>query len=206
MVKRDVIQVVSKSTFVDLDFLNAYDHNYIGSLIDFNYSYVLTYSDISTGSLYSIMLPHLKEKVIDTVLNLGLKELVLENANDEELIDILKNKNNIDINISAEYLENEYSYLYKNVNDPKIINGIKHLFYYLVIKELKDLSHLNEAIIINPNLYLELDVHTVRNLELVETIRLKERNNSLIWLLDKTKTAMGSRLLKNWVLILKKIW
>jgi DNA mismatch repair protein MutS len=52
MVKRDVIQVVSKGTFVDLDFLNDYDHNYIGSLLDFNYAYVLTYADISTGIIF----------------------------------------------------------------------------------------------------------------------------------------------------------
>ena len=50
------------------------------------------------------------------------------------------------------------------------------------------------------NDYLEMDVHTIRNLELVETIRLKERTYSLIWLLDKCKTAMGSRKLKSWLL------
>ncbi len=200
MVKRDVIQVVSKGTFVDLDFLNDYDHNYIGSLLDFNYAYVLTYADISTGVLYSLMLPHIKEKVINEILNLGLKEVILFDNNDLELIEALKDKNNIGINISNFYLENQYEYLYKNVNEPKIIAGIKHLLYYLVIKELKDLSHFSEATVVNPNLYLELDIHTVRNLELVETIRLKERNNSLIWLIDKTKTAMGSRLLKTWLL------
>lgn len=200
MVKRDVVSVVSKGTFVDLDFLNEYDHNYMGSLLDFNHSYVLTYADISTGSLYSLMMPHIKEKAINEILNLGLKEIILENNNDPELVESLRDKNNIDVTISDVYLEDEYQYLYKNINDPKLINGIKHLFYYLVIRELKDLSHFNEAIVVNPNLYLELDVHTVRNLELIETIRLKERNNSLIWLIDKTKTAMGSRLLKNWLM------
>ncbi|HOP65480.1 MAG TPA: DNA mismatch repair protein MutS [Bacilli bacterium] len=200
MVKRDVIQVISKGTFVDLDFLNAYDHSYVGSLLDFNHTYVLTYADISTGNLYTLMMPHIKEKLVNEILNLGLKEVILENNEDYELIDTLKNKNNIDINISSEYLEEEYKNLYKNVKEPKLIRGIEHLLYYLVIKELKDLSHFNEAVIINPNLYLELDVHTVRNLELVETIRLKERHNSLIWLTDKTKTAMGSRLLKSWLM------
>lgn len=200
MVKRDVVQVVSKGTFVDLDFLNNYDHNFIGSLLDFNHSYVLTYADISTGVMYTLMIPHIKEKVINEILNLGLKEIILENTNDLELIEILRDKNNIGINISGNYLEEEYSNLYKNINDPKIINGIKHILYYLVVKELKDLSHFNEVIVVNPNLYLELDIHTVRNLELIETIRLKERNNSLIWLIDKTKTAMGSRLLKTWLL------
>ena len=75
-----------------------------------------------------------------------------------------------------------------------------HLFYYLNVRQLKDLTYINKLEIINVNDYLEMDVHTIRNLELVETIRLKERTYSLIWLLDKCKTAMGSRLLKTWLL------
>ena len=71
--------------------------------------------------------------------------------------------------------------------------------YYLVVKELKELDHINNVEIVYPDEYLEMDVHTVRNLELFETLRLKERTYSLIWLLDKTKTAMGSRKLKNWL-------
>ena len=79
------------------------------------------------------------------------------------------------------------------------ILGIKHLMYYLSVKPLKELDHFKTPEVIYPDEYLEMDVHTVRNLELFETLRLKERTFSLIWLLDKTKTAMGSRMLKNWL-------
>ena len=58
-------------------------------------------------------------------------------------------------------------------------------------KELKELSHLSHVNILKKDNFLRMDVHTVRNLELVETLRLKERKYSLIWLLDKTKTAPG---------------
>ena len=81
-----------------------------------------------------------------------------------------------------------------------IKNGVAHLFYYLDKRQLKDLSYINSIDIINKSAYLEMDIHTIRNLELVETIRLKERTYSLIWLLDKCKTAMGSRKLKSWLL------
>ena len=77
--------------------------------------------------------------------------------------------------------------------------GVKHLMYYLVVKQLKELDHVNNVEIVYPDDYLEMDVHTIRNLELFETLRLKERTYSLIWLLDKTKTAMGSRTLHNWL-------
>ena len=70
------------------------------------------------------------------------------------------------------------------------------MLYYLHVVQLKDLSHLSHVNTIKKDKYLEMDVHTVRNLELIETIRLKERKYSLIWLLDKTKTAMGARMLK----------
>lgn len=58
---------------------------------------------------------------------------------------------------------------------------------------------MQKAIIKENKNYLKMDIHTKRNLELTETLRLKERTNSLIWLLDKTKTAMGSRLLKTYI-------
>ncbi len=200
VVKRDVVNVLSKGTFVDLDFLNKYDNNFIASILDFNYSYVLTYADISTGNFYAAMLNHEKEALISEILNLGLKEVVIDEITDIELIDTLKNKNGIYVNVSDEYLENSYEYLYQNIDDAKLIKGVKHLLHYLVVKQLKDLSHMSNVIVINNNDYLELDIHTVRNLELTETIRLKERTNSLIWLLDKTKTAMGSRKLKTWMM------
>ena len=72
--------------------------------------------------------------------------------------------------------------------------------YQRHVKELKDLSHLAHVNILKKDNYLRMDVHTVRNLELVETLRLKERKYSLIWLLDKTKTAPGARCLKNWLM------
>ena len=58
---------------------------------------------------------------------------------------------------------------------------------------------MQKVVIKNLNENLKMDIHTKRNLELTETLRLKQRNYSLIWLLDKTKTAMGSRLLKNYI-------
>jgi len=80
------------------------------------------------------------------------------------------------------------------------ILGIKHLLYYLVVRQLKELDHIDQVKIVYPDEYLEMDVHTIRNLELVETLRLKERTYSLLWLLDKTKTSMGSRKLKDYLM------
>ena len=199
MVKRGVVQVISKGTVVDYEMLSEHDNNYIGSVLDFNNSYILTYSDISTGSLNILEIKHDQESLLNSILNLGIKEVVLADKSDT-FFATLKDNYGIDITYSNDYLEKGYEYLYKNIHDMRFITGIKHLFYYLVVRQLKDLSHIKSANIVNPDLYLEMDVHTVRNLELVETLRLKERTYSLIWLLDKTKTAMGSRCLKSWLM------
>ncbi len=200
MVKRGVTQVISKGTVVDSDLLSIHDNHYIASLMDYNFLYVLCYADISTGSIFVIGLPHVKEKLISEILNLGILEIILQDNTDLELIGLLKGAYGIDVSIEENKLEDQYQNLYENLSDEHFKNSVKHLLYYLVIRELKDLSHMKPVEIVYPDDYLEMDVHTVRNLELIETLRLKERNFSLIWLLDKCKTSMGSRKLKNWLM------
>ena len=198
-VKRGVVQVVSKGTLVDLEFLKEYDNNYIGSVLDFKTKYILTYADVSTGDIYSCNIVKNEDKLLSEILNLNLKEVILADNVDASLIDLLKNRYQIGVTINSEYLEKGYEYIYEDVKDIYFISGIKHLLYYLVIKELKDVTHLNKVKIVSKEEYLNMDIHTIRNLELFETLRLHERANSLIWLLDHCKTAMGSRKLKQWM-------
>ncbi len=199
MVKRGVVQVISKGTVVDYDMLNEHDNNFIASILDFSNLYTITYSDISTGSLYIMDVPKDETKLVNHILSLGFKEVILLDNSNQELIDILKNTYGIEVSICSEYLEDKYTNVYKDIKEMRYILGIKHLMYYLVVKQLKELDHVKSPEIVYPDEYLEMDVHTVRNLELFETLRLKERTYSLIWLLDKTKTAMGSRKLKSWL-------
>ena len=199
MVKRGVIQVITKGTLTDYEMLKPTDNNFIGSILDYGNSYVLTYADISTGELFVLELARNGQILINEILNLGLKEVVLVDNSDSYLINILKNTYGIEISYNASYLEKGYEYLYKDIDDKRYVMGIKHLLYYLTITNMKDLTHIEKAIIVNKEQYLSMDIHTIRNLELFETIRLKERTYSLIWLLDKCKTSMGSRKLKNWL-------
>ena len=200
MVKRGVVQVISKGTIVDLELLNEHENHYIASLLDYNYLYVLCYADISTGDSYAVVLPHKEDKLINMICGLGILEVVLKDNLDSSLISILKGRYGIEVSFSKEELDNEYASLYENIEDEHIIHAMKHLLYYLVVKELKDLSHFKPLEIVYPDDYLEMDVHTVRNLELKDTKSLKDRTYSLIWLIDKTRTSMGSRKIKNWLL------
>lgn len=200
MVKRDVIEVVTKGTMVDLEFLNEHDFNYIGSITDFGYNYLITYLDLSTGSVNALFVEHNKSSLINEVLSLNLKEIIVTNDFDIELINIFKNNYSISITINDKYLEDEYKSVYEGINDDRIVKSLKNIMYHLHVNQLKDLSHLSHIQIIQKEDYLNMNIHTIRNLELLETLRLKERKYSLIWLLDKTKTAMGSRILKNWLM------
>ena len=198
MVKRGVIQVISKGTVVDYEMLKEYDNNFIASILDFSNLYTITYADISTGSFYIMDIIKDKEKLVNTILNLGLKEVILF-ENDKNISDNLRNNYDIECSVCPFYLEDKYENIYKDLKEMRYKLGVKHLMYYLVVKQLKELDHVKNVSIVYPDEYLEMDVHTIRNLELFETLRLKDRTYSLIWLLDKTKTAMGSRTLRNWL-------
>jgi DNA mismatch repair protein MutS len=200
MVKRGVVSVVSKGTIADYELLDEHSESLIASIIFFSDFYIITTLDISTGNLSSLKIKPDDEILINEILNLGIKEIVLLNNLKTSLINILKNTYNLSIDFSEDLYEDDKISFINNVMDPQVKLGIKHLFYFLVVTEFKDLSHVFDVNIINKLDYLEMDVHTVRNLELLETIRLKERTYSLIWLLDKCKTAMGSRKLRQWLM------
>ena len=198
MVKREVINVVSKGTLVDLDYLNSYENNYLGSILDLSYAYLVTYADISTGDIYSEFISYDDTSLLNRILKLNLKEIIIKSDFNIKLINIFKNTYGINITYNDNFYEEELKFI-KDLKDERIIQGVKHLMYYLIVKELKDISHFSKVSVIDNNNYLNLDIHSVRNLELFETLRLKERQYSLIWLLDKCKTSMGSRTLKNWL-------
>ena len=199
MVKRAVTEVISKGTMTDLEFLDNKDFNYLGSILEYPSSYVVTFADISTGELNVTSIEKNQNKLMNLIINNNFKEVIVNNEVDLEIVNLLKNTYNIDITIEDNVLDEDLE-LYNNITDPRLIKGVKHILYYLSVRELKDISHFDKVNVLDNDEYLGMDVHTIRNLELFETLRLKERMNSLIWLIDKCKTSMGSRKLKSWML------
>ncbi len=200
MVKRGVVDVISKGTIADNDLLNERDSSYVAGVLFFQDIILITILDISTSYLASLSIENNMDTLLNEILNYNIKEVVLLDNLNTALIDLLKNTYNIEVTINGEFLKDKYQDFLDTIKDIRLRSGVEHLFYYLVVRQLKDLSCINNLEIIKKNDYVEMDVHTVRNLELVETIRLKERTYSLVWLLDKCKTAMGSRKLKSWIL------
>lgn len=200
MVKRGIVDVISKGTIADNDLLNDKDSSYIASILFFSDSILMTVLDISTGYLATITLENSEEILVNEILELNLKEVIFIDNLNTSLISLLKKTYNIEVTINSEFLWDKYKELFDIIPDAMVKSGVAHLFYYLDVRQLKDLSHITKINYLKKNDYLEMDIHSIRNLELVETLRLKERTYSLLWLLDKCKTAMGSRKLKNWML------
>ena len=200
MVKRDVIQVITKGTRLD-ETIDSKSNNYIANIYDLNYCYGMSYIDISTGEVYVTLLDKNKDKIIKEIIKKNFKEVIVNDKMDRELIDNLRKNYEILVTIQTEEKEyEEYSYIYQNINDERIIKTLTHLLNYIIKAKKGDLHHLQKCQIIKESMYLDFDSNTCRNLELVETIRNREKQYSLLWLLDKCKTAMGSRYLKNSIL------
>ncbi len=195
VVERGVTQVVTKGTMMESSSLDEKVNNYIGSVYDFEHCYALSYTDITTGAFFTTLIDYSNEDLISEIIRLDLREVIVNSKINREIISSLRDNYNILVTISNGLSDN-YSYIYEDVNDLRISTSVKHLLYYIEDAKKGDLSHFKKVKFKKKNDTLHLDIHTKRNLELTETLRLKERTYSLLWLLDKTKTAMGSRLLK----------
>ncbi|MBR4618989.1 MAG: DNA mismatch repair protein MutS [Bacilli bacterium] len=196
MVKREVIQVVTRGTRLD-NRVDSKTNNYIANIYDFDYCYGISFTDISTGDFFAEIVEKDDYNVIREVVRNNFTEVIVNDTIDRALINTLRVNYNILVTITKEVCDSDlYSYIYSDIDDIRIITTIKHLLNYIVDTKKKELTHLQKVEIIKSNDHLIFDGNTKKNLELTETIRMGDRTYSLLWLLDKCKTAMGSRYLK----------
>ena len=200
MVKRDVIQVVTKGTRIDSN-IDSKNNNYIANIYDFDYCYGISYADISTGEVYATLLDEDIDKLLHEVVKKGFPEIIVNDTINREIVEKLRTSYHILVSIEKNIINTDnYSYIYENIEDEKIVITLKHLLGYILDTKKGDLHHLQTCQILKSSTYLKFDINTTKNLELIETLRTRERQYSLLWLLDKCKTAMGSRFLKNTIL------
>ncbi|TSA89828.1 DNA mismatch repair protein MutS, partial [Salmonella enterica subsp. enterica serovar Typhimurium] len=141
---------------------------------------------------------------IDSVINecesLGTKEIVFGSEINQELINRLEHH---DILISRHIKElSELSVsneLTEELESSDLIKGANVLISYLNITQKRSLDHLQKAMSYQPEHFLKMDYYSKYNLEIAQSIRTKDRKGTLLWLLDETNTAMGARLLKQWL-------
>ena len=194
-VKRGVVQIITKGT--KMDSLEASDNNFIGNIYMYQYAVGISLIDVSTGEVYITILDNDNDIISKYLAKKNVLEVIVSSSTDRNLVNILRTKYNIIVTITDNLLDDKtYDYIYEDIEDDRLVTTLKHLLFYIIENKKGDMHHLQKAILLKSSNYLEFDNNTKRNLELTETLRRKKRTYSLFWLLDKCKTAMGSRFLK----------
>ena len=217
IVKRDVVKVITPGTIIDAHMLEEKENNYILSAYFEPGMTGITYTDISTGELKTTELLGNKyiEKLIDEIVKISPAEIIVNTFMSNEVdIEALINFNTKSFLTLYDQSGFHYSTASKLITEH--FNGSSlddlglythrasicstgALLEYLRKTQKNSLSHLKEINFYTTEEYMILDRSTRKNLELTETIRDKKRKGSLLWLLDKTNTAMGARTLKKWI-------
>ncbi|MFD1360411.1 DNA mismatch repair protein MutS [Lentibacillus salinarum] len=201
VVKREVVQLITPGTVMETNMLQEYDHNYITSLSHFrDGSYVIVYSELSIGESSIALITDGWDAVMHELYNQPIKEMVVSSDLPETLQETLSEKLNIPLSYQDDVSFNaEYRSLCNNLNDERLVQAFSRLLNYIETTQKRSLDHLQPAKLIELDHYLSLDMYSKRNLELTETVMKKGKHGSLLWVLDQTVTAMGSRVLKKWL-------
>lgn len=215
LVKRAITRVISPGTVVDLESLDKKDNNYLLSIFENKFGLGACFSDISTGKLMTFEirsdLSSSANKLINEIEKISPSEIIINSSfSNKKVLEYLDLNKDILINKIDE--TNNYDALSKNVlkhlgdkNFEKIQNlrisliAISNLLDYVYRYHKENLAHLNQIEILEISSFMQLDANTRRNLELHSNIDKKGKENSLIKLIDRADTVMGSRLLNEWL-------
>lgn len=212
IVKREVIRIVTPGTVLDTNVLDESKNNYIMCIYKNVDGYGVASCDVSTGEFQVTAIPSdLDNKVIDEIARFNPSEIICNKEVEmgEQILRVFDIKLN-------EY--NQWAFDYQNANiclcnhfktlnlagfgledDRPCVSAAGALLEYLIETQKNNLSHISAIKKYASNKYMVLDISSRRNLELTQTIRDKSKKGSLLWVLDKTKTAMGARLLRKWL-------
>lgn len=194
LVKRDVIQIISPGANLDL---NDKSSNYIGALAIYGKLAVLCYADLTTGEMFSLNLEPTKERILEELLFLDIKELVLPTSFDSATILYLKNNSQIPISYFNDATTSiEMETLFANLKDERQVDCAARLYNYLTHMEKRPLDYFKPVKNLMGEKRMRIDYSAQSNMELVKSLEGKTFG-TLFWLLDKTKTPMGSRYMKN---------
>ena len=200
LVKRDVIQIITPGTLINIG-LKEKDNNYIAYVDDYTNFYTLAYCDLSTGELNVVNVEHDIILLINELKALEVKELVTTEAFKNIYQAVINKHMNIFMTVSEdEAMPLEIYEITSKIKDIRQANSISKLIYYLTNTQKRTIEYLKVANVVKNSEFMQLDSNSTLNLELTRTIKSDDRYGSLFWLLDKSKTAMGARLFKKFII------
>ncbi|MCG0574303.1 DNA mismatch repair protein [Lactiplantibacillus plantarum] len=198
MVKREVIQLVTPGTTLERGAEQAKTNNYLTALIQRDRQYGFAYADLSTGELKTSVLTT-NDTLINELTSLQTKEIVVDDSVASDLRDQIKTLGILISEQNNVTPQAELSYLTQDLTVDLEQQVVERLLMYITVTQKRSLAHLQKAIAYEPSYFLKLDHNSKYNLELMKSIRTGKKQGTLLWLLDETKTAMGGRLLKQWI-------
>lgn len=202
MVKRDVVQLITPGTKLNSGMGNDEQNNYLAAVLPRDNRYFLSYIDLSTGELKATTLKRFSD-VIDELSSLEVKEIVL--LKDDETTElgianklaerglVISTQSEVNVNATVSFLTQPL--VHENEAQVTTI-----LLNYIFDTQRRNLDHIIPAQNYERLAYLKFNQDTRTNLDLVKNARTKKKAGSLLGLIDETKTAMGGRLLKQWLL------
>lgn len=193
IVERGVVQIVTPGTIFD-ESLTQNKNNYIACMMTFDFVYTLAFCDITTGEFQVVNIDKQDNILNNQLATMEVKEIVVEsNCTYPFHEGIMVSRYDNDT------FNEKYQDIFKNIKDLKQIKVATLLLNYLIETQKRELEHLQIIEEINNKDYMTMDLYTKKSLELTENARDHEKYGSLFWLLDMTKSAMGARLLKNYI-------
>ena len=216
IVKREVIKVVTPGTVVESSLLEEKKNNYIMSIYKEGIYFGIAVCDISTGDFYSTEIKEENNyaKLLDEISRYSPSELVINEMMKNSTSEIENIKQRFGCFVSTgENFDSDYQKIDKEfeLNDDKgnklptiktklfAVSAINGLVKYIEDTQKSKMENLNQITIYTTTKYMSLDINARRNLELTEKLRDKSKKGTLLWVLDKTDTSMGGRLLRRWV-------
>ncbi|MEK3855026.1 DNA mismatch repair protein MutS [Cytobacillus sp. FSL H8-0458] len=201
VVKREVVQLITPGTMMEGKGLQEKENNYIASITAFeDETFGFATNDLSTGETKVTMLSSGFDEVLNELSMSGAKEVVISSDFDGEWQRRMKERSVMAISFEDDCgVRDSFEGLLGNLNQDKLRRTSSRLINYLYRTQKRSLDHLQTVATYQVNQYMKIDYFSKKNLELTETIRSKGKKGSLLWLLDETKTAMGGRLLKQWI-------
>ena len=218
IVKRGVIKVVTPGTIIDSNMLEERKNNYIMSIYKTGIYFGISVCDISTGEFYSAEIKDQQNfpLLLDELARYNPSELVINSMMADCQEEISKIKERFDCYITRfqdKFFDSKIDTLnlrfnivdtsnrtIENLKDKTLaIPPINALLAYIEQTQMTTLDHLNKITIYQISKYMSLDINARRNLEITEKMRDKSKKGTLLWVLDKTSTSMGGRMLRRWL-------
>ncbi len=204
VVRREIVRIITPGTVMDGKLLGEHANNFMVCLSKLESSFSLTACDLTTGELYQTEMEHSITQLLDEVLVYNPSEVII----DSSLYSVVKDELApwLRTMVITEWKQTADDFLYEHF-DAQTIDALSSskkrcislLMSYLKETQKRNLHHITSIRTYESKQFMILDPFTRRNLELVETVRERTKKGSLLWLLDKTATSMGTRLLKRWI-------